>query len=82
MSTPEKGDGAGWVPYIGDVVKVESTGKLGRLMGRDWGMCQVRPVEGGIEWDVEPGDVVRPTDEERVSAGVRQANAISSRGPR
>ncbi|MET9468472.1 hypothetical protein ABZY44_27535 [Streptomyces sp. NPDC006544] len=77
MSAAEAAGGAGWVPFIGDLVKVKSTGKLGRLMGRDWGLCQVRPVEGGVEWDVEPGDLVKPTDEERVTSGVRRANALS-----
>lgn len=77
MSASERDGDAGWVPHVGDLVKVESTGKLGRLMGRDWGLLQVRPVEGGVEWDVAPDDVVKPTDEERVSAGVRRANAIS-----
>ncbi|MCY0942616.1 hypothetical protein [Streptomyces antarcticus] len=77
MSAPEQGGDTRWVPFVGDLVKVESTGQLGRLMGRDWGLCQVRPVEGGVEWDVEPDDLVKPTDEERVSVGVRHANALS-----
>ncbi|MGP3687355.1 hypothetical protein ACTVZO_22080 [Streptomyces sp. IBSNAI002] len=81
MSTPEEGDGAGWVPYIGELVKIKPTGQLGKLLAREWGKVQVRAVKGGIEWDIEPGDLVKPTDEERVSVGVRHANA-ASRVPR
>ncbi|WP_404958978.1 hypothetical protein [Streptomyces sp. 147326] len=77
MSTAEKGNGAAWAPQRGDLVKVESTGKVGTLMGLDWGMCQVRPVEGGVEVDVALDDLVKPTDEERLSASVRHANARS-----
>ncbi|MGZ9931982.1 hypothetical protein ACXNSR_19145 [Streptomyces sp. NC-S4] len=77
MSAPEESGEAAWVPHIGDLVKIESTGTLGRLMGRDWGLCQVRPEGGGVEVDVESGDLVKPTNEERVSAGVRHANARS-----
>ncbi|MER6196782.1 hypothetical protein ABT234_05295 [Streptomyces sp. NPDC001586] len=77
MSTAEEGGGTAWAPQRGDLVKVKSTGTVGRLMGRDWGLCQVRPVEGGVEVDVAPDDVVEPTDEERLSASVRRVNERS-----
>ncbi|MFF7295294.1 hypothetical protein [Streptomyces sp. NPDC008265] len=77
MSTPGTGAETSWEPQRGDLVKVKSRGQLGTLMGCDWGMFQVRPVEGGIEWDVARDDVEKPTDQERISAGVRRANALS-----
>ncbi|MFK0233712.1 hypothetical protein [Streptomyces vinaceus] len=77
MSTPEEGDGAAWAPQRGDLVKIKATNQLGTLMGLDWGLCQVRPVGGGVEVDVAPDGLVKPTDAERVSAGTRLANQRS-----
>ncbi|WP_237296782.1 hypothetical protein [Streptomyces sp. 3211] len=77
MSSPKEGDDPEWAPQRGDLVKIESTGQLGTLMGLDWGLCQVRPVGGGVEVDVAPDGLVKPTNAERLSAGTRLANQRS-----
>ncbi|MFJ9646704.1 hypothetical protein [Streptomyces sp. NPDC101206] len=64
-----------WEPKRRELVKIESTGEVGTLLDRLWGKAQVRVIGGEIRWEVDPGDLVKPTDAERLRAKVRAVNS-------
>ncbi|MFE7464898.1 hypothetical protein ACFU6R_12470 [Streptomyces sp. NPDC057499] len=55
-------------PSFGDLVKDVDRNRVGVLMDRVGGRYQVRPMNGGKEWEVEPDSIVIPTASERVQA--------------
>ncbi|MFD4377098.1 hypothetical protein [Streptomyces sp. NPDC058486] len=61
-------------PRIGAAAKDLSTDKIGFVMGEQHGMVQLRPLSGGVEWEVTPDQVVTPTAEEVLSARVAVEN--------
>lgn len=48
-------------PGIGELAKDTASGRIGVVMGEVGARVQIRPVGGGIEWDVLPNNVVAPT---------------------
>ncbi|GGJ57253.1 DUF7848 domain-containing protein [Streptomyces brasiliensis] len=58
------------------------TGKVGEFRGKAGPYVMLRPVGGGREWEADPGLIRPATQEERVAAGVRAANARSWTGRR
>lgn len=67
-------------PAIGELAKDQKTGRIGLVMGEIGGRVQIRPVSGGIEWDVMPGDVVAPKAREELSARLAVKNNNSRVG--
>lgn len=65
------------VPEIGTLALDARTGRIGQVMGHEGPYVQLRPPQGGIEWDVRPEDV-RPADaHECLRARVAEVNANS-----
>ena len=65
-----------YTPQVDDLVWDREARRVGRVMGREGGCWQLRPPEGGREWDAS-GPVRPATAAERLSAGVAMAYARS-----
>lgn len=52
--------------------------KVGEYRGQAGPYAMLRPLGGGREWQADPERVRPATPEERLSAGVRAANALST----
>ncbi|MFL4905804.1 hypothetical protein ACJ6WF_22180 [Streptomyces sp. MMS24-I2-30] len=50
------------------------TGRIGRVMGSEGPYVQLRPVRGGVEWDVPTNELREPTHAEEMSVKVAVAN--------
>ncbi|MCP3817106.1 hypothetical protein NLX86_02820 [Streptomyces sp. A3M-1-3] len=61
-------------PGIGDLAKDTAKGKIGIIMGAIGGRVQMRPVDGGLEWDALPENVVPPMAREELSARLAVRN--------
>jgi hypothetical protein len=68
-------------PKLGDLVEDTSARRIGRVMGFVGPYVQLRPIDGGREWDTRPGNLHPTTLTKALSAGVAAANA-RSRGER
>ncbi|MFE5855792.1 hypothetical protein ACFQ61_21615 [Streptomyces sp. NPDC056500] len=64
-------------PEIGDVVRDVQTRRVGRVMDREGGYIQLRPLNGGVEWDALPEHVVPAEQSDAMSAEVARVNAQS-----
>jgi hypothetical protein len=65
-------------PRPGALLFDTETDTVGELQDTQRGLHYLRPIGGGREWTATP-DAVRPaTDAERITAGVRAANARST----
>lgn len=62
------------LPNVGDLMVDKRTGQAGVVMGHEGPYIQLRPPRGGLEWDVPPGSLRRPTQAEELSAKVSVAN--------
>ena len=62
-------------PPIGTHVVDTARNKIGRVMDHRGSRIQLRPLEGGREWDAEPAAVRHATPAEVLSAKVKVANA-------
>jgi hypothetical protein len=67
-------------PDIGTIAKDTRNGKVGRVMGHVGRYVQLRPLKGGLEWDVPPEHVEPVTASDALSAAVAEANAQSQWG--
>ncbi|MBP5938174.1 hypothetical protein F3K43_20905 [Streptomyces sp. LBUM 1476] len=65
------------VPEVGALLMDVTRDQVGKFRGEWAGRWALRPVKGGVEWDVEPGDVRPVTAEQRLRAEVGKANARS-----
>jgi hypothetical protein len=69
-----------YVPADGDTVLDVRTQKVGRVMGHEGPRYQLRPVNGGKEWEAEP-DHIRPASRTDVpTTAVAGQNAQSPAG--
>ncbi|MHA5051574.1 hypothetical protein [Streptomyces sp. SD15] len=50
------------------------SGQVGIVMGREGPYVQLRPPQGGKEWDVPPEELRQPTQAEEMRAKVAVAN--------
>ncbi|MBE1597530.1 hypothetical protein [Streptomyces stelliscabiei] len=66
---------------VGDTVRDEGTGRIGKGMGFVGPYAQLRPVGGGREWDARPERLMSVTRSAALSEGVARSNA-RSRGER
>ncbi|BCM69011.1 MULTISPECIES: hypothetical protein [Streptomyces] len=64
------------VPPPGTLM-VDGQDRVGEFRGEWCGLWSLRPVTGGIEWTVAPGDVRPASPEERLHAETARANARS-----
>ncbi|MFV0134947.1 hypothetical protein ACLGIH_17225 [Streptomyces sp. HMX87] len=64
-------------PGIGELAKDTARGRIGVVMGEVGGRVQIRPINGGREWDAMPGNVVQPSAREELSAllAIRNGNS-------
>ncbi|MEV0011077.1 hypothetical protein AB0M10_29025 [Streptomyces sp. NPDC051840] len=67
-------------PGIGELAKDCRNGRIGLVMGEIGGRVQMRPVNGGVEWDAMPGDVTAPRAREELSARLAVKNNNSRIG--
>ncbi|MEU6085132.1 hypothetical protein [Streptomyces sp. NPDC047108] len=67
-------------PAVGDLAKDISTGRVGVVMGGLGGHVQLRPVGGGVEWDVRPDRIGPLTAREELSARLAIRNRDTERG--
>ncbi|WP_236067835.1 hypothetical protein [Streptomyces brasiliscabiei] len=67
-------------PRLGDAVEDVRRGKVGKVMGFEGPYVQLRPIGGGVEWDVALSGLRKLTLIEAQSAGVAAANARSTGG--
>jgi hypothetical protein len=58
------------------------TSKLGYVMGHEGPYTQLRPVNGGREWDADPACVRSATNEERLRAMQERNRALNSESSR
>ncbi|MFI5940441.1 hypothetical protein ACIBCB_09275 [Streptomyces uncialis] len=65
------------VPEIGTLMVDVSRDQVGEFRGEWCGWWCLRPVCGGTEWAVSPGDTQLASPEERLRAETARANARS-----
>ncbi|MEW1905405.1 hypothetical protein ACFQ67_35070 [Streptomyces sp. NPDC056488] len=68
------------LPRVGAVVLDTTRNLVGRVTGADGPRLWLRPLAGGVQWDVAPADLHPLTGAELLSALVSEANARSRRG--
>ncbi len=61
----------------GAVARDRFTGRVGEVMGCEYGCIQLRPLGGGVEWDVARENFEPIQQDEAVSARLKVANARS-----
>ncbi|MCY0933593.1 hypothetical protein [Streptomyces sp. H34-S4] len=66
---------------IGSVMKDTKAGRAGTVAGASDGKIQLRPLGGGMEWDVDPKDVERvsPRDELKLRLAAENERSIYGR---
>lgn len=83
METQTKRDGGLYMPSrpgIGELGRDTASGRVGVVMGQIGGRVQMRPVQGGIEWDAIPDSVVVLSAREELSARLAVKNNNSRVG--
>jgi hypothetical protein len=60
------------MPTPGLLAKDTSTGSVGRVMGRNGPFILMRPLKGGLEWEVLPEDVEEITTGAALSVAVAE----------
>jgi len=65
------------VPKIGDLFLDSARELVGEFRGMWGGKWALRPVKGGLEWEVDPKDARPLSPEQRLRTAVGQANARS-----
>lgn len=61
-------------PAVQTLMVDKRNDQVGLVMGHAGPYVQLRPPQGGKEWDVPPGELRRPTQPEELSAKVAVAN--------
>ncbi|MGV9312848.1 hypothetical protein ACWDR0_11710 [Streptomyces sp. NPDC003691] len=70
-----------WEPHIGETVRDVPGKRIGRVVDRTHTRYWLRPIGGGIEWDV-PADELEPvTASELLAGAVAEANERSTGAP-
>ncbi|MEU5158811.1 hypothetical protein AB0G74_04265 [Streptomyces sp. NPDC020875] len=69
-----------WRPEIGGNARDTARNKVGRVMDRTRGRYWLRPLGGGIEWDVPVTDLRPVTTAELLADAVAEANKRSGKG--
>ncbi|MCX4910163.1 hypothetical protein OHA11_38865 [Streptomyces sp. NBC_00878] len=66
-------------PSIGTTVRDEGSRRVGKVMGHEGPYVQLRPLNGGREWDAVPENCKSISRSEALSGAVAEVNALSSR---
>ncbi|MGA5507442.1 hypothetical protein [Streptomyces umbrinus] len=61
-------------PAVGSLMVDKRHDRVGLVMGHEGPHVQLRPLQGGLEWDVPPEELREPTRAEAMSAKVAVAN--------
>jgi hypothetical protein len=61
-------------PIVGSLMVDKRNAQVGVVMGHEGTYVQLRPPQGGKEWDVPPDELRRPTQAEEMRAKVAVAN--------
>jgi hypothetical protein len=64
-----------WEP--GEVVQDTRTGRVGRVMGQEGPRYQLRPLNGGKEWEVDPSAMLPAQQSDALSSRVAEGNQRS-----
>ncbi|MBT2387905.1 hypothetical protein J7E87_00340 [Streptomyces sp. ISL-1] len=67
-------------PGVGELAKDTASGRVGVVMGEIGGRVQMRPMQGGIEWDAMPDKVVALSAREELSERLAVKNNNSRVG--
>ncbi|WP_374226923.1 hypothetical protein [Streptomyces sp. JJ38] len=79
MSGPESQRETPAAPDVGDTALDARTGRVGRVMGHVGPYVQLRPLNGGCEWDARPEDLSSAHQSDALSPDVAAVNARSRR---
>lgn len=66
-------------PAVGAAVRDTRHGRVGIVMAHDGPYVQLRPLNGGREWDADPGRVQLLSPAELLSARLAEVNERSRR---
>ncbi|MFE5858392.1 hypothetical protein ACFQ61_34895 [Streptomyces sp. NPDC056500] len=69
--------GESYAPREGDVARDTRTSRVGRVMGHVEPFYYLRPLKGGVEWEVEPEYLVPARQSDAMSDELSQVNARS-----
>ncbi|MEO3974107.1 hypothetical protein [Streptomyces sp. CAU 1734] len=64
----------------GAVVRDAAGNRIGRVMGDVGGRIQLRPLNGGREWDALPEDLSPAAQSDALSTAVAEVNSLSKWG--
>lgn len=64
---------------VGGTALDARTGRVGRVMGHVGPYVQLRPLNGGTEWDARPEDLTPAQQSDALSPDVAAVNARSTR---
>lgn len=68
---------------LGEVVHDTRTGRVGRVMGHVGPRYQLRPLNGGREWEADPEEMSPARQSDALTDRVAEANRLSREyGPR
>ncbi|MCW7989914.1 hypothetical protein XF35_32855 [Streptomyces platensis subsp. clarensis] len=67
-------------PAVGTLTLDTRSGRVGRVMDVMWSHVQLRPPQGGIEWDAHPEDLRALGSCDDLSSRVAELNAHSRSG--
>lgn len=67
-------------PQMGDVVRDAATRRVGRVMGHVGTYFQVRPLNGGKEWDALPDNLRPAAQSDALSEALTDINSRSRKG--
>jgi len=77
QTAPDQRDQIEHEPKPNEIVRDAGTSRVGRIVGFEAGRYYLRPLRGGLEWEVKPRDIQAMTREEVLSARVDAENARS-----
>ncbi|MFF7410946.1 hypothetical protein [Streptomyces lydicus] len=67
-------------PAVGTLTLDTRSGRVGRVMDFKWSHVQLRPPQGGIEWDARAEDLRPLNPRDDLSARVAELNTHSRSG--
>ncbi|WP_406384098.1 hypothetical protein [Streptomyces sp. NBC_01618] len=67
-------------PRIGAVVKDTETDRFGVVMAAIGGLVQLRPISGGLSWEVDPDGIETLSSRQELTVRLAALNAESRRG--
>lgn len=78
--THERDPRPAYEPRTGETVRDTATGRVGRVMGNVGPRYQLRPLNGGREWEAEPMNIELACQSDAMSGAVAEANTSARWG--